>query len=210
MADLAYKIILGDQKTDEWQKLREGVAITGSNAKKVKGVGNAYLYETLAMMTTKRVQKDLKGIADIDRGNELEPEAREKYTKETGQLVAQCAFIENGRYGISPDGLVYKKKQADGIKKLVEIKCPDTNNHIRYILENKLPAEHKDQVIHGFIVVDDCDEIDFVSYDPKFKLKPLHIITIRRSDLIVDISTTRIQYEKFIEKLDQNYSKLIS
>lgn len=204
----AYKIIYGDQKTDEWQKLREGVAITGSNAKKVKGTGNAYLYETLAMMTTHREQKDLSGIPHIDRGNELEPDARAMYEKAQGIKVEQCAFIENGRYGISPDGLVFKKGKKD-LKKLVEIKCPDTNNHIRYIIEGKLPAEHKDQVIHGFIVCDDIEEIDFVSYDPKFKFKPLHVITIKRSQHLVDIATTRILYEQFVKKLDEHYLKLI-
>lgn len=203
-----YKIIEGEQKTDEWQKLRDGVAITGSNAKKVKGTGNAYLYELLATRTTERQKKDLKGIADIDRGNELEPEARKEYEKATGNKVRTVAFIENGRYGISPDGLVMKPKNV-GVKKLIEIKCPDTNNHIRYIIEKTIPAEHKDQIIHGFIVCDDVDEIDFVSYCPVFQFKPLLIITVKRSDLFVDISTTQVQYKKFVEKFDLNYQKLI-
>lgn len=204
----SYKIIEGEQKTDEWHKLRNGVAVTGSIAKKVKGTGNAYLYEHLATMTTERKPKDLTGVKDIDRGNELEPVARKEYEKATKQKVKLVAFIENGRYGFSPDGLVMKPKDA-GIKKLVEIKCPDTNNHIRYILEKKVPAEHIDQIIHGFIVCDDVDEIDFVSYDPKFIFKPLLIITVKRADLYVDIATTKIQYQKFVEKLDKSYSTLI-
>ncbi len=201
-----YEIIEGEQKTDEWQKLREGM-LTGSVAKKVKGAGNAYLYETLAMMTTVRDPKQAYG-EHVDRGNELEPEARKAYEKATKQTVREVAFIKNGRYGLSPDGLIMKPKDA-GIKKLLEIKCPDTNNHIRYILEKGLPAEHKDQIIHGFLVCDDVDEIDFVSYCPVFNFKPLYIITIKRSDMLLDISTTRVQYEKFIKKLDENYSTLI-
>lgn len=201
-----YEIIEGEQKTDEWQILRDGTAVTGSNAKKVKGNGNAFLYETLAMMTTVRERKEAYG-PDIDRGNELEPEARKAYEKATGQKVREVAFIKNGRYGISPDGLVMKSKTQ--IKKLIEIKSPDTNNHIRYILEGKLPSEHIDQIIHGFIVCDDVDEIDFVSYCPVFKFKPLLIITARRADLYVDIATARVQYQKFVEKLDKYYSTLI-
>lgn len=203
MAD--YTIIEGNQKTDEWRKLREG-KLTGSVAKQVKTSGNAFFYETLAMMTTVREPKQAVG-KDVDRGNALEDDARKAYEKATGEKVKECSFIENGRLGVSPDGLVLKKTKA--IKKLLEIKCPDSNNHIRYIEENKIPAEHRDQIIHGFLVVDDCDEIDFVSYDPRFKFKPLHIITARRKDFIVDISTTRIQYEKFLEKLDAAYSRLI-
>lgn len=206
MSDATYKIIEGGQRTDEWQKLREG-KITGSTAKKVKGTGSAFLYESLAMMTTERDPKQAYG-EHVDRGNELEPEARKVYAKQTGEKVIECAFIENGRYGISPDGIIYKRGGKE-LKKLIEIKCPDTNNHIRYIVENKLPAEHRDQVIHGFVVCDDIDEIDFVSYDPKFRFKPLHIITVKRSSLIVDISAARIQYEKFLEKLDSHYQSLI-
>ena len=203
-----YKIIEGEQKTDEWHEMRNGVAITGSIAKQVKGTGSAYLYEHLAMMTTDRQPKELKGIKHVDRGNELEPEARKAYEKATKQKVKTVAFIRNDRYGISPDGLVLKPK-LEAIKKLVEIKCPDTNNHIRYILEKTLPAEHKDQVIHGFIVCDDVDEIDFVSYCPMFQFKPLLIITVKRSDLMLDIATTKITYSKFVEKLDKNYATLI-
>lgn len=210
MSKPTYKIYYGEQKTDEWHKLREGVAITGSNAKKVKGTGDAFLYETLATMLTKRVKKEVHN-EHVDRGNELEPEARKTYEKETKNKVLEVAFIENGRYGISPDGIVFKEKEFNGkVKKLIEIKCPDTNNHIRYILENKIPAEHKDQIIHGFVVVDDCDEIDFISYCPMFAFKPLHIITVKRNNLIMEISTARIAYEKFTQKLDKYYSILIS
>lgn len=203
-----YRIIAGKQLSDDWQKLREG-NITGSVAKQVKGTGSAFLYETLAMMTTKREKKQAYG-EHIERGIELEPEARAEYEKATGRKVTQVMYIENGRYGISPDGVVFKNVKKQSIDRLIEIKSPDTNNHIRYIIENRIPAEHRDQIIHAFVVVDDLDELDFVSYCPVFKFKPLHIITVRRADLIMDISTTRIQYETFISKLDAAYNKLIS
>lgn len=209
MTEPTYKVIYGEQKTDEWQKMREGY-ITGSSAKKVKGTGDAFLWQTLAIMTSKWKHKEAHGD-DIDRGNKLEPEAVEVYKKETGMEVRRdIAFIQNGRIGISPDGAVYKLKfDEKNIKKLIEIKSSDVPNHIKYIATNKVGSEYIDQIIHGFVTLDDCDEIDFVSYCPMYKLKPLHIITVKRSTMIVDISTTRVQYSKFIEKLDQNYSKLL-
>lgn len=200
-----YTIIEGDQKCDEWQKLREGVAITGSIAKKVKGTGNAYLYEHLAQITTDWKPKEAYGV-HIDRGNELEDDARKAYEKATKSKVRTVAFIRNDRYGISPDGLIMK---GTALKKLIELKAPDVNTHIRYILEKTLPAEHKDQIIHGFIVCPDIDEIDFVAYCPAFRFKPLLIITVRRSDMMLDIATTQVTYSKFVEKLDRNYSTLI-
>lgn len=202
-----YQIIEGDQKTDEWFKLREGCVITGSNAKKVKGTGTAYLYELLAKATTEREEAEIH-TKHIDRGVELEPVARKEYEKVAGVKVKEVSFIRNGRIGISPDGLVYSKTMKSTLKKLLEIKCPDTPNHIRYILDNKIPSEHEDQIIHGFITCPDVDEIDFVSYDPKFLFKPLHIITAKRGNYIVDITTTRIQYEKFINKFDEKHSQI--
>ena len=208
MTEPTYKIIAGEQKTDEWQQLRLG-KITGSNAKKVKGTGDGFLYETLALMTTEREQKQAYG-EHVDRGNELEPEARKAYEAATGEKVAQVAFIESedGRLGISPDGIVYKKG-GKLIKKLLEIKCPDTNNHIRYVIEKKLPSEHKDQIIHAFVVCDDVDEIDFVSYDPKFRFKPLYILNIKRASYIADISTAQVAYSRWLNKLDEYYKTLI-
>jgi predicted phage-related endonuclease len=201
-----YEIIEGEQKTDEWLKLRTEVDITGSIAKKVKVATNDFLYQLLAYKRSDEEPKEAFG-EDIERGNELEPIAREEYEKQTKEKVRQVAFIKNGRYGLSPDGLVMKK---DKIKKLIEIKAPRPKNHIRYILENKIPKEHIDQIIHIFLVCTDVDEVDFVSYCPQFKIKKLHIINIKRQTLIVDISTTRIQYENFTKKLDEADSKIVS
>lgn len=206
MSDVAYIIHEGEQKTDDWQKLREG-KLTGSNAKKVKGAGSAYLYEMLAIMTTDRKKKDVKTEA-MERGVELEPAAREAYAAKTGEKVEQVAFIEKGRVGISPDGVMFRKA-GKGIRKLLEVKCPEVEHHIRYIVENKVPSEHIDQIIHGFHVVDDCDEIDFVSYCPAFPLKPLHIINVKRMQLAVDISAADVAYGKFLKRLDENYSIII-
>ena len=202
-----YKIIEGDQKTDEWLKLREGVVITGSNAKKVTGNDSAYMYELLAQATSDWKPKDISNIDNIIRGNELEPIARKEYEKFTGNKVKEVAFIEAGRIGISPDGLVFDKKGK--LKKLIEIKARGINYHIEFILTNKIPAEYKAQIIHGFIVCDDIDEIDFISYNNKYQFKPLVIKTVKRSEVFVDIETTKIKYKNFIEKYDENYKKLI-
>lgn len=203
---MSYRIIEGEQRTDEWHNLRSG-KITGSIAKKVKGTGNAFLYETLALMTTDRDPKQAYG-EHVERGTELEPEARAAYEKATGAKVENVAFIESedGRTGFSPDGIVRKN---GAIKKVVEIKCPDTNNHIRYFLENKIPSEHLDQIIHIFVVCEDVDEVDFVSYDPRFRFHPLVIIKVRRASHVTDIMAAEIAYKRFLEKLDDSYRKLI-
>jgi len=208
LSDEGYRIIEGDQKTDEWRTLREG-KLTGSVAKKVKGTGNAFLYEMLAVMTTEREEKNVWKGEHVERGNELEPEARAAYAKEKKLKVQECAFIENGRLGYSPDGIVMRKGSTTSIERMPEIKCPDTNTHIRYLLEGGIPAEHRDQIIHGYITVPDCDAIDFVSYCPMFIHKPLLIVETRRQDFIMEMATAKVAYEKFLKKLDESYEKII-
>lgn len=202
-----YKIIQGEQRTKEWRKMRE-MKITGSIAKQVKGSGNSFLYELLAKFLTGKKDKEFSN-EHIERGINLEPQARIVYEEITNQKVEEVAFIESesGKLGLSPDGVIFKGKN---ISKLIEIKCPDTNTHIKYIVEGGIPKEYRDQIIHAFIVVDDLKEMDFISYDPKFKLKPIHIVTIRRIDLITDITTTQIQYDNFLKKFDETLTKLIS
>ena len=203
-----YTVIRGSQKTKAWFKEREGL-ITGSVSKQVKGTGKAWIYETLAMMTSKWTPKDLDNVEDVARGNRLEPENLAEYSKATGNKIdTEVSFIHKGRTGFSPDAVMFKGK-TDVITRLVEAKAPQTKNHIRYIIENKIPKEHVDQIIHGFVVVDTVDEIDFASYDPEFKLKPLHIITAKRSDYLLEIQVAEIAYEKFISELDRAYDKLI-
>lgn len=201
-----YKIIPGDQKTDEWQQLRMG-KVTGSTAKDVKGTGEAFLDRSLAIMTTEWKPKPARGD-DIDRGNDLEEEARKAYEAHTGEKTLTCAFIDKGDIGYSPDA--YKPgKGGKGIKKLVEIKCPDVPGHIATIRKGRVPSQYVDQIIHGFAVVDDCDEIDFVSYCPAFRFKPLVVINVKRSQYALDIQTSVIAYARFTEKLQAAYQSII-
>lgn len=200
-----YKIINVEQKTEEWFAEREGL-ITGSVAKKVKAKGDTYLYEVLATMTTKVKEKELHTPA-IDWGVEQEPNARKEYIKQTGEKIEEIGFIKNGQLGLSPDGGKFRKNKS--IKKTIEIKCPNTKNHIKYIVTNKLPSEHKDQVVHNFMVIDDLEELDFVSYDPRYKYKPLHIIRIKREDLILEINVAKVAYDAHLLKLNELYRKLV-
>lgn len=201
-----YKIQKTEQRSEDWFAMREGL-ITGSTAKKAKTSGDAFLWEVLETMTTPTEFEDKFLSKAVEWGVENEPKAREEYEKATGAKVEEVGFIVNGQLGLSPDGVIFSKKNV--IRKTIEIKCPETKNHIKHILTNKIPKEHKDQIIHNFIVIDDLEEMDFVSYDPRFNYKPLHIIRVTRESLLLDITTTKIAYAKHLEKLDQNYKKLI-
>ena len=200
-----YKILQVNQKSEEWFALREGL-ITGSVAKKVLTKGNDFLYEVLAAMTTVTAQNNISS-QPMQWGIDNEADARELYTKTTGNKLEEIGFVQRDKYGLSPDGGMFRKDGS--IKRTVEIKCPETKNHIRYIITNKIPAEHLAQVVHNFIVIDDLEQVDFISYDPRYKYKPLHIIPVTREALILEINAAEVAYQKHLEQLDEAYRKLI-
>jgi hypothetical protein len=61
--------------------------------------------------------------------------------------------------GYSPDGFV-------GAEGLVEIKCPKTATHLKYLRDGRLPAEYIGQCVHGLWIAG-RSWIDFVSYDDR-------------------------------------------
>jgi len=118
------KIYNCEQKSEEWFKVRE-LKLTASKA---QAIGNAKAgLETLItnMMAEyySSAEKENYSGKDTERGNELEPVAREMYELEQGVEVEQVGFIEESKHvGCSPDGLVGKEG-------LLEIKCLNDVNH---------------------------------------------------------------------------------
>lgn len=112
-----------------------------------------------------------RGNRHTDRGNREEPKARNWLRLVTGLDVRTAGFVLNdaGTLGCSPDALVW----ADGSPiEGCEIKAPEGKKHALWMLQNKLPDEHKQQV-HGSMIVTGLRAWRFVSYCPGYK--PFHI-----------------------------------
>ncbi len=99
----------------------------------------------------------------MGRGLEIEEEARDFYAFHTGVEVTQVGFcIEDAkRYGCSPDGLI-------GDDGGLEIKCCSPGVHTGYLIENKVPTEHRLQII-GSLLVTGRKWWDFLAYHPDIK-----------------------------------------
>jgi len=101
----------------------------------------------------------------MQRGVELEDEARMYYEIAMDDTVEEIGFVTNSELGdcigVSPDGMI------DGRKGLLEIKCPMAETHVKYLLADELPAEYKNQV-HMQMAVTDAEYCWFMSYCPKF------------------------------------------
>lgn len=102
--------------------------------------------------------------AIMERGKELEPEARKLYDTIFNTDTKEVGFVLHDKYsewlGVSPDGLT-----IDGG---LEIKCPIRKTHLNYIKANKLPNEYKWQV-QGSLFVSGLPHWDFMSYYPNMK-----------------------------------------
>ena len=117
----------------------------------------------------------------MERGNQLEPQARAAYEFLTGNDVIQVGGVylnEDREVMVSPDGLI------PSLKKGLEIKCPKMSTHIRYLLEGGVPAEYVIQV-QANLWVTGYETWDFVSYCPEYQKQTLYLFTAARDEKLM-------------------------
>lgn len=157
------------QGTDEWLMERAIIPTTSEFDKIITATGKAsiqataYMGELLAAWYFGRPSDDQIQTYWMERGNALEPEARQYYELMTGSSVEQvglCYRDTNRLVGASPDGLV-------GTDGLLEIKCPKASVMIGYMLDNALPKKYIQQV-QGQLWVTGRKWCDFMAYHPEF------------------------------------------
>lgn len=103
------------------------------------------------------------GSAWMERGTQMEPEARRWYEMHRGvktQIVGFC-MRDDEQTGCSPDALV----GADG---LVEIKCPALETHIGYMRNPKSLVDDYRLQVQGELYITGREWADVVSYHPDF------------------------------------------
>jgi putative phage-type endonuclease len=127
---------------------------------------------------------EFEGNKWTDRGNELEPVARESFESISGADVHQVGFCTRNDelVGCSPDGLIVDTG-GDYVSGL-EIKCPAPRKHVQYIRKGELPDEYKAQV-HGGMAVTGLNEWHFFSFCPG--VQPLWL-PVQRDDFTETLS----------------------
>ena len=167
------KIINCIQGSEEWLRARLG-KLTASDAQAIgnngKGLDTLCL-EKAAELLTGQLPPQLEDNEDIQRGKELEAEARAAYQLETGNSVYEVGFIELNEYvGCSPDGLIGE----DGD---LEIKCKNNKNHLLMLLGKPIDSKY-DWQIQMRLLITGRKWCDFVSYNPNFADNPLIILRV--------------------------------
>jgi len=159
------KIIECQQRSNDWFKARLGlptaskigVLFTPTGKQAANATRRRYALELAIEKLTKR-PTFVPTTFHMDRGTELEPQARIWYYLETRRKADEIGFAlaDSGLTGCSPDGFV----SNDGA---VEIKCPAMPHFAEIIMTGEIDAAWLMQC-HHTLYVTGRDWIDFVLY----------------------------------------------
>jgi len=191
------------QGTDEWLKARLGIPTSSNFDKIITTDGKPskqrtkYMYQLAGERITQTSEATYTN-ANMQRGQELEDQARAYYELTTGNTVdtvGLCYPDKNKLYGASPDGLVEK----DG---LIEIKCPTSPVHIGYLLSGELTKDYFQQV-QGQLLVTGRKWCDFYSFYPNIKPFCIRVTPDKKF-----INALKVELELFCKELDDLTEKI--
>ncbi len=156
------------QRTEEWHLARLA-KVTASRVYDVVKKGSSGYLKARENYMSELLCERLSGepyqtitTPSMQRGIDKEPLARSFYENITGVMVLETGFVNHPLikgFGASPDGLV----SHDG---LIEIKCPNTAQHITFIRTGKIDPRYEYQMLAQL----DCTGrkwCDFVSFDDR-------------------------------------------
>jgi putative phage-type endonuclease len=199
-----------EQRSPEWFKERLG-CITGTGvadamAKPTRGKPEAstrknlkarLVVELLSGKTTENYQS-----WDMQRGQQLEPEARMAYELHTGLATDSVGFVKHPtipRFGASPDAYV-------GENGLLELKAPKAATHMDYLLAGVVPSEYRPQ-IQAELACTEREWVDFVSYHPDMpEHLRLFIVRAKRDEVV--IAEIEAEVIKFNAEVDEIIARL--
>jgi len=163
------KIYDCEQGTSEWYQCRLGIP-TASMFATVLAKGRdggtsvtrkQYLLKLAGEILTGELM-DSYSNAHMERGKEMEDEARDAYAFITDAAPQRVGFIVNGPKGCSPDSLIDKSG-------MLEVKTKLPHLLLEALLKDEFPAEHKAQC-QGALWIAEREWIDIAVYWPKLPL----------------------------------------
>jgi putative phage-type endonuclease len=192
-----------EQGSEAWLQLRLGKItasrITDVIAQVKSGEAAGRENYRIELVCERLTGKPTEGFtnAHMERGTELEPFARAWYEVETGEFVKQVPFVDHPTIknaGASPDGII-----GEG---LIEIKCPMAKTHIKYLLEDRVPAKYMPQMAWQMACTH-SKWVDFVSYCPELPADmQMFIKRYERDDAyIAELEAKVIEFDTEVEQV---------
>lgn len=166
----AFEDVYYDQQSPEWFEVRRGVP-TASNFSKIMAQSEEragrtrYLNRLAGELITGLVAEEGFKSKAMERGNEMEPRARDHYARTNLVPLHRVGFcrrkLRSGTYvGCSPDSLIGEAPDFEGA---LEIKTMIPELMIPLALSGRIPTEHRAQC-HGTMWVRDLKFVDLVIY----------------------------------------------
>jgi hypothetical protein len=206
---MRFVTVTTEQRTPEWFAARCG-RVTGSGAAdmlaRIKTGEAAARRDLRVRLVVERLtglpQSDGYQSPEMKWGTEHEAEACRMYEAVTGELVRPVGFLAHPELlaGCSPDGEV---NDCTGI---IEIKCPKSATHLRYLRARGVPSEHLDQIRHNLFITG-AAWCDFVSYDPRFP-PPLQLLVERVTFSDADRKAYELLLRMFLAEVDREYAEV--
>lgn len=157
------------QGTPEWDAIRAGKWSASRAGTIMGGLDTKGLQDLIMDVAWGRVYGPIEHggfkSAAMERGNNLEPDTRERYAFLTDNVVEECGFVEHSsipNVGWSPDGLI-------GHKRGIEAKNPLHKAYMEVLRTGKIPAEYRWQTKWG-MWVGELEAMDFLCDHPKAQL----------------------------------------
>ena len=201
-----FTICEAEQRSPEWFAARLG-RLTGSRAGDMLATiksGEAAARRDLRMQLvcerlTGQVQEDGFINAAMQRGIDCEPLAFAAYEAQSGNMVQRTGFLSHNEHlaGCSLDGHV------GDFTGIVELKCPKSATHLRYLRGTGVPAEHLPQILHNLWITG-AAWCDFVSFDDRFP-EPLQLFVARVQPVTeFEIGDYRVKALAFLAEVERD------
>lgn len=136
----------------------------------------------------------------MERGNDLEPIARQEYIEQTFNDVQEVAFVdwEKLRAGCSPDGVIY---DGETVAKIIEIKCPEVKNYLR-MAGGKIPSLYECQMQYNMLITG-AKSCDFVVYHPDMRLivREINADKDYQDQIVIALEKLNTRYDEILEEI---------
>lgn len=151
---------------------------------------------------TQEPQEDVFVNAAMQRGIDAEPLAFAAYEAHTGQVVQRSGFLQHADLmaGCSLDGHV------GNFGGIIELKCPKSSTHLKYLRGKVAPADYMPQLIHNLWVTG-AAWCDFVSFDDRFP-PDLSLFVVRVPRESVDLKAYELAVRLFLSEVDKDVQSL--
>lgn len=169
---MTFTAVTADQRSDEWFAARCGrltssvVDLIFKHGKKKDDEStqkrDLRIRLALEQVTGKSQDGNDARTADMQRGCDMELDARLAYEAHAGVLLREVGFlsVDDLLIGASPDAIVGDYEGG------VELKCPKTFTHLEYIRGGVIPADYLHQM-RMHLLVTGAPWWDFVSFDDR-------------------------------------------